>query len=172
MFFRTYRLWLSLLLISCCLVGFYYLQADTGSAPSETSVSDSRRLGSPDGILPHSPLRQGNAPPLSEKFHNDLNSDFYQTIIKNNLFAPLGTDLHGKFVPGANLRVVGTFVTTDPLRSRAVLKNETTGEHHVLGIGGVLGDFTVMKIQPKQVTLDHHGKKPVVLHLPEPVFLN
>ena len=33
----------------------------------------------------------------------------------------------------------------------------------------LLGDFTVMKIQPKQVTLDHHGNPPVVLHLPEPV---
>lgn len=51
MFFRMYRLWLSLLLIGCCLVGFYYLQAEMGSAPSKASVSDSRRMGSPDGFL-------------------------------------------------------------------------------------------------------------------------
>ena len=63
-------------------------------------------------------------------------------------------------------------VLEDVWRSRALLKNETTGMQQVLGIGDVLGDFTVMKIQPKQVTLDHHGNPPVVLHLPEPVFLN
>ena len=63
-------------------------------------------------------------------------------------------------------------VSDDVWRSRAVLKNETTGEPHVLGIGNVLGDFTVMKIQPKQVTLDHYRNPPVVLHLPEPVLLN
>ena len=47
-----------------------------------------------------------------------------------------------------------------------------TGAPTDYSIGGVLGDFTVMKIQPKQVTLDHHGNPPVVLHLPEPVLLN
>ena len=105
-------------------------------------------------------------------FENDINTDFYQTIIDNNLFAPLGTVLNPTPKPGANLALVATFVSENIWRSTAVIKNETTGRHQILGIGAVLGDFTVMKIQPKQIKLDHHGKPPVVLHLPEPVFLN
>lgn len=106
------------------------------------------------------------------RFENDINTDFYQTIIKNNLFAPLGTELNPKPVPGAHLTLVATFVSKDWQRSTAVIKHSATGHHHVLGIGGVIGDFTVMKIQGKQVEPDHHGKRPVVLHLPENVFLN
>ena len=172
MFFPMYRLWLSLLFIGCCLVVFYYLQADIVPAPLETSVPDSRRMGSPDGFLSNLPLQQENVQLRLEKLQNDLNSDFYQTIIRNNLFAPLGTELNFTPKPSAALTLVATFVSENLWRSTAVIKNEATGKHHILGIGGVLGDFTLMKIESKQVTLDHHGKRPVILHLPETVFLN
>ena len=168
MYLRLFRLGVCLVLCVGGLLGLYRLQAETHQQRHQETTHLSPAL--PSQFQPQfQPRLDAKTEPL---LADDLHSDFYQTILKNNLFAPLGTVLDPKFAIGANLTVIGTFVTTDPLRSRAVLKNETTGEHHVLGIGGVLGDFTVMKIQPKQVTLDHHGNPPVVLHLPEPVLLN
>lgn len=91
----------------------------------------------------------------------------------NNLFAPLGTVLNAKPKPGATLSLVATFVLdNNDLRSTALIKNSATNRHHVVSIGSVIGDFTMMKIQAKQVTLDHHGNKPVVLELSVPVLLN
>ncbi len=87
----------------------------------------------------------------------DLHSDFYQTIIRNNLFAPLGTDLHQKPAPGATLTLVGTFVSEDPTHSTALIKNETTNQQARFVIGEIFDDFQVVEIQPKQVTLDHNG---------------
>lgn len=168
MFFRPYRLWLSLLLIGCCLVGFYYRQDKTNFPPMERVVSVLEEAVSTGEMVN---LSAENARHRS-LFENDINTDFYQTIIDNNLFAPLGTVLNPKPKPGADLSLVATFVFKDWQRSTAVIKHSATGHHYVLAIGGVIGDYTVMKIQPKQVELDHHGKRPVVLHLPEPVFLN
>ena len=101
----------------------------------------------------------------------DISSEFYQTIIKNNLFAPLGTVLNQKRVPGANLKLLGTFVSKDAVHSTAIIKNETTGRQEMLSIGGGLGDFQVVEIQCQQVTLDHLGSS-VVLRLPSGVLLN
>ena len=102
----------------------------------------------------------------------DIDSDFYQTIIRNNLFAPLGTDLHQKPVPGANLKLIGTFVRKDAARSTALIKNETTGQQEMLSIGeGIADDFQVVEIQCQQVTLDHLGKS-IVLRLPSTMLLN
>ena len=102
----------------------------------------------------------------------DLSSDFYQTIIRNNLFAPLGTVLNPKPVPGAHLKLIGTFVRKDAVHSTAIIKNETTGRQEMLSIGeGIAEDFQVVEIQPKQVTFDHNGTS-VVLRLPSTLLLN
>ena len=146
MFSRTYRLWLSLLLIGCCLVGFYYRQVKTDLPPMEQVFSAAEETVSTREMVN---LSAENAKHRS-LFENDINTDFYQTIIDNNLFAPLGTVLNPTPKPGANLALVATFVSENIWRSTAVIKNETTGRHQILGIGDVFGDFTVMKIQPKQ----------------------
>lgn len=156
MFSRPSLLALCLVLCACSVVGLYHLHAQP----------QARRQAQETDTEPHS-IQSPSQPSQS-----DVTSDFYQTIIDNNLFAPLGTDLKPKPVPGANLSLVATFVSENALRSTAVIQNKATGRHAVLSIGGVIGDFTLMKIQPKQVTLDHHGKKPVVLRLPNFVFLN
>ena len=168
MFSRAYPVWLFLLLTGYCLVGFYYQQTETNFPPMERVVSVAEEAVSTGRVVNLSAENPRHQPLLE----NDINSDFYQTIIDNNLFAPLGTELNFTPKPGAALTLEATFVSENLWRSTAVIKNEATGKHHILGIGGVLGDFTVMKIQPKQVTLDHHGNPPVVLHLPETVFLN
>ena len=157
MFFRPFGVGVCLMVCLGCVLGLYRLGAQTPTPaslrPQPTDVTETQSVGHRSGT-----------------WQNEANSDFYQTIIDNNLFAPLGTDLHPKPVPGADLTLIATFVRPDALRSTVLINNGAT--HSVVSIGSVLGEFTVMKIQPKQVTLDHHGKRPVVLHLPETVFLN
>ena len=147
---------LCLLLCVCSLFGLYRLQAapqETQPTPTEVSEtqSDDVRFASPP--------------------QSDVRSDFTQTIIRNNLFAPLGTNLHSKARPGANLKLIGTFLRQDPTDSKVLIKNETTGCSHVLGLGDVLGGFSVSEIQPKQVVLENNGNT-VILRLPQDVLLN
>ena len=154
MFSRPFVLFACVLLCVGCLFGnLHHLQAGSQEIPQTIEV-----------VAPKSAVRSVSQPAT------DISSEFYQTLIKHNLFALLGTVLTQKPVPGANLKLVGTFVNKDAVRSTALINNGTTPS--VVSIGSVLSDFTVMKIQPKQVTLDHPGKRPVVLYLPEPVFLN
>lgn len=42
-------------------------------------------------------------------WRDEPNADFYQTIIDNSLFAPLGTVLNTKPRPGENLKLITTF---------------------------------------------------------------
>ncbi|RKU22893.1 hypothetical protein C6503_03770 [Candidatus Poribacteria bacterium] len=101
---------------------------------------------------------------------DSIHADFYQTIIKNNLFAPLGTVLNPTPKPGAHLKLIGTLTRQDPAKASAILQNTTTGEQQTVVVGDVLGEFTIMKIEAKQITLDHHGKAPVRLRLREHFF--
>ena len=143
---------LCVLLILCSVVGIFYLQADVST--------DS----------PITPAMSPQAPVTDDVVK--ASGDFYQTLIDNNLFAPLGTQLHQKPRPGENLKLLGTFLAPDAGRSTALIKQASTGRLLTVTVGDVLGDATVMKIESKQVTLDAHGKKPVVLRLPSNVLLN
>lgn len=140
-----------------CLFGIYRLQAQTPRAATPQAVEVAE---------PQSDVRGASQPAT------DIESDFYQTIIRNNLFAPLGTDLHAKPVPGAHLKLIGTFVSKDAVHSTAIIKNETTGRQEMLSIGeGIAENFQVVEIQAKQVTFDHDGTS-VVLRLPSTLLLN
>ena len=113
----------------------------------------------------------GPLPSPTQPFADSIDSDFYQTIIRKNLFAPLGTVLNAEPEPGAHLSLVGTFVSEDPSASSVLVKNATTGRHHLLSVGEGVGDFHVLGVEPKQVRFYHHGTV-VSLHLPENVLLN
>ena len=143
-------------------IGIFYLPAAVFSPPPLPPVP--RQAPVSDAILPPAE-EEVSGVPAGE-------NGFLETIIANNLFAPLGTVLNAESVPGADLTLVATSVSADPWQSTALLQNKTTHAYYRLGIGDVIADFTVMKIEPKQVTLDHHGQAPVVLRLPHAVFLN
>lgn len=163
MFLRPFGLFLCLLLCVCCLFGIYRLQA----AP-QTQMPTQERPQEKAGVSqPQSNVRVASQPAT------DINSDFYQTIIKKNLFAPLGTVLNAEPEPGAHLSLVGTFVSEDPSASSVLVKNATTGRHHLLSVGEGVGDFHVLAVEPKQVRFYHHGTE-VKLHLSESenLFLN
>ena len=164
-------------LLLCCLCGLviYFRQSSDPevfvslSAPPAVPVS----VGNPPSADATSAVSVASIqrPPQSHTFSDSIESDFYQTIIKNNLFAPLGTVLTPEPTPGTHLTLVGTFVDSDPSASRVLVKNATTGRHHLLSVGEGVGDFHVLAVEPKHVRFYHHGTE-VKLHLPENVFLN
>ena len=137
---------------------------DGGGGPDPPRGSVSARRRAADTGVRHKP-------PQSTPFADTMDRAFYQTIIRNNLFAPLGTVLHPDPEPGAHLSLLGTFVSEDPSASSVLVKNATTGRHHRLSVGEGVGDFYVLSVEPKQVRFYHHGTE-VTLHLPETVFLN
>ena len=113
----------------------------------------------------------GHLPSHTQPFADSIDRDFYQTIIRKNLFAPLGTVFSADPDPGGHLTLVGTFLAEDPSASSVLVKNATTGRHHLLSVGEGVGDFHVLAVEPKQVRLYHHGTE-VSLHLSDNVFLN
>ena len=105
------------------------------------------------------------------RFENDINTDFYQTIIDNNLFAPLGTVLNPTSKPGANLTLLATFLREVPAASTALIENRTTGRQHTIAVGESIGDFQLTDIAKKNVTLSHNGEE-IRLALSPIFFLN
>ena len=87
------------------------------------------------------------------------NAAFYEVIIENNLFRPLG------WTPPNNeptYSLVGTVVGTDGAASQATLLERRSNRYHFVTIGTKLDEMTVTDIQAKQVTLDKEGE-PVTL---------
>ncbi len=162
MFSRPSLQALCMVLVACCGVGLYHRHAQTQAIPPAPVHSETHR----DAENSRPSEVSGTWKP------NQPNAAFYQTIIDNNLFAPLGTQLNKKPRPGGNWKLIATFTTQDPAESSAIVENTATGEQRRVVVGDVIGDATVMTIDAKQVTLDPHGSKPVVLRLPAFVFLN
>ena len=91
-------------------------------------------------------------------FSEDSEGEFYQTIIRNNLFAPLGTVLNPPPILGENLMLLATFLREAPAMSTALIKNRTTGRQHTIAVGESVGDFRLTEVQSKNVTLSHNGE--------------
>lgn len=159
------NIWIPLaLLIICGGVGLFGLQGtEVFKRPYPLAISQaearhhedrargtSTHVSVPDTVSNvHRAPSERDASSVSDTVVNVRNDPFYRTIIDSNLFAPLGTVLNAKPKPGGNLTLMATFVSTDALRSTALIKNKVTGRHYRLAIGGVIEDFTVMKIQSK-----------------------
>ena len=93
--------WLFLVLIVGVLVGLSRRDAQTQDLPETAALTEIQ-----------SPVVVGE---VSDDLLSDaIDRDFYQTIIKNNLFAPLEANLHAKPGPGWNFRLIATFTTQDP----------------------------------------------------------
>lgn len=88
-----------------------------------------------------------------------IESDFYQTIIQNNLFAPLGTVLNAKVRPGSNLRLLATFTNIWHVPPRALIERTTTGQQSLVAVGEAFGDFRVTHVNAKNVRLQHNGEE-------------
>ena len=90
-------------------------------------------------------------------------SDFYRTIVDNNLFRPLGWTPPR---PREPYRLIGTILPTDKnTPKQAILARTTTRRTYTVRIGETLDtDTTIVDIQPKQVTLEKAGVRRT-LHL-------
>lgn len=97
--------------------------------------------------------------PLStpqETLTNFQKSGFYQTIVDNNLFRPLGWTSKR---PREPYRLLGTILPTDGnTLKQVILQRTTVGSTYTVSLGETLGtDTTVVDIQPKRVTLEKAG---------------
>ena len=143
-----------------CLLGLYRLQAQP--QPQEVPPTPQERPP------PETEVAEPPRPLFSESIH----SDFYQTIIRNNLFAPLGTVLNQKPVPGANLKLIATFTRDDPSKATAILQNIATGEQNTVGIGDTIAGYSVLEIHSKQILIEKDGSPPIWKHIETFFLLN
>lgn len=94
--------------------------------------------------------------------------EYFQVIIDNNLFRPLGWTEQPKSY--TDYRLLGT-LTESETPSRAILQERGSKQTRIVTLGETLGDFHVFRIQHKQVTLKK-GAQLVLLLLDETLFLS
>ncbi|MDE0423981.1 MAG: hypothetical protein OXN25_03815 [Candidatus Poribacteria bacterium] len=166
MFFKNWTFLVCLICILCCLFGLYCLQAQT-AAPTQAT----KRFSEPHSTKAPGPLKT-RVFVERDAFSESIDSEFYQTIIQNNLFAPLGTVLNPNSVPGDTLVLLGTRVyPSDPVAASAWLKNTMTGEYREVFLGDSMAGLMLTEVQPRQVTLEG-ADETVILKLKTDIFLN
>lgn len=83
-------------------------------------------------------------------------TEFYRTIIDNNLFRPLGWRPPR---PRDPYRLLGTLIPKDEdTQPQAILQATVGDTTHTVCIGATLGEYTLTDIQSKQVTLEKGGQ--------------
>ena len=83
-------------------------------------------------------------------------TEFYRTIIDNNLFRPLGWR---PARPRDPYRLLGTLIPKDRDTPRKAILQATVGNTtHTVRIGATLGEYILADIQPKQVILEKDGQ--------------
>lgn len=89
----------------------------------------------------------------------DPQKTFYNTIIENNIFAPLGYKPPQKT---PTYRLLGTKIPVDKITETTAMLQETVGEKkiHFVTIGTKIGqDMMVMDIQPKQIIIKKDNRQ-------------
>ncbi len=94
-----------------------------------------------------------NAPP-----HNP--ESFYQFIIDNNLFNPIGWQPPKK---QPIYTLIGTAVAQNVEDSKAFILERRSNRLHIVNVGDVFGEALVKVIESKRVILNEAGKE-IVLH--------
>jgi len=91
----------------------------------------------------------------SESIESDDNSDYYQVIVDNNLFRPLGwKPPHEE--PAYTL--IGTAIDPNGNQSEAFVLEKSSNQFYVVGIGEKVGDMVVTDIDQKEVSLNNDGE--------------
>ena len=105
--------------------------------------------------------------PASSQTDDFQDSDFYRTIIDNNLFRPLGWR---PARPREPYRLIGTLIPTDGITgARAILQTTRGNTTYTVTQGDTLDvDTTVIDIQAKQVTLEKAGRQRTLKFNPTP----
>ncbi len=93
--------------------------------------------------------------------------DFYQVIITNNLFRPLG---YRKPSPPPPYQLIATVINHGQATNKALLRRRKDGRMYYVGIGEVFSGAKVERIEPKSVTLLIGGQS-MKFRLPRTVLL-
>ena len=111
---------------------------------------------------PLAPEKQSVSRPIGNRYLPELErlrafqkSEFYRTIIDNNLFRPLGWT-PPKNEPEYNL--VGTAVDSNGVISQATLLERRSNRYHFVTVGTELDGMIVKEIQAKKVIMDKVGE--------------
>ena len=86
---------------------------------------------------------------------NQPSADFYQPIVENNLFRPLGwrkPDDKPKFT------LIGTLIESNNQRAKAFLIERRSNRYYPVSVGEKVGDAIVESIKPNEVSLGKDGK--------------
>lgn len=136
------------------ILGLLFLLPQTQSQPAAqqnkkvaVNRQKSKMTAIPRGI------RQSDA---SEQTLHFQDTQFYSVIIKNNLFRPLGWTPSR---PKNYYRLLGTLIPKDRDTPRKAILQATVGDTtYTVRIGERLGEYTLINIRPKQVTLEKDGQ--------------
>lgn len=165
MFFKRWRFDVCVVLVICCPLGLYCLQAQP-----EESTEAIKRFAVLSKAAPR-PL-ESDVFVEGDAFSGTLDGEFYQTIIQNNLFAPLGTDLNPKQNRGLHLKLLATQVyPAEPVAATAWIQDTATDEYRKVFLGDSIHGLMLTDVQPKSVRLEKDGET-VLLHLATDIFLN
>ncbi len=94
-------------------------------------------------------------------------NEFYQLIVDNNIFRPLGWRPPQK-TPQYTL--IGTTIASDGSNATAFIVERQSNQFHTVKVGETFGNVSVKEILSKKVTLQEEGKE-IVLHCGKLQFL-
>ena len=147
----------TIVFISICVLGFVIF-GFFGTRGLQPVVSTQTKTETrTETILPVSPrVFRKSLSPSQGTLKDFQKSDFYRTIIDNNLFRPLGWRPPRPIEP---YRLIGTLLPTDAnIPKQAILQRTPTGRTYTVRIGESLDkDTKVVDIASKQVTLSTAG---------------
>lgn len=83
------------------------------------------------------------------------NSGFYQSIVDNNLFRPLGWKPPNE---EPEYTLIGTAIAAIGTKSEAFVVERRSNQFYVVSVGDEIGDAVVKEIEDKTITLDINGE--------------
>ena len=131
----------------------------TATHPENTTITVKTQTHPTVNTIPPRAHFQSSTHPIEDaELKHFQNSDFYRTIIDNNLFRPLGWTPPR---PQEPYRLLGTIIPTDAkIPSRAIIQNTVGNQTHIVTIGDTLDpDTHVTDIQPKRVIVEKGGQQ-------------
>lgn len=141
-------------LVLAILVSFY-----TATHPENTTIIAKIQTYPTDNTTPpRARFKSSTHPNEDMELKHFQNSDFYRTIIDNNLFRPLGWTPPR---PKEPYHLLGTIIPRDAESpSKAIIQNIVGNQTYIVTIGDALDtDTHVTDIQTKHVTLKKNGQQ-------------
>lgn len=99
--------------------------------------------------------------------HSKTPNEFYQLIVDNNIFRPLGWKPPQK---APQYTLIGTTIASDGSNTEAFILERRSNRFYTVKVGETFGNVSVKEILSKKVTLQEEGKE-IVLHCGRLQFL-